>query len=111
MNYHNKRFRALQNSDNGEVDADLVFHYQQQGNIVTCTYSGGRIVTGHLIALVDAEGHLDMRYHQINQQGELRTGICQSRPELLPNGKVRLHEHWRWTSGDQSEGHSILEEL
>lgn len=26
------------------------------------------------------------------------------------NGKIRLHETWEWTSGDQSKGQSIIEE-
>ena len=111
MNYHNKRFRAIQNSEQGEVEEGLIFHYQQHGNIVTCTYSGGPIVAGHLIALVDEKGQLDMRYHQVNVEGALRTGLCHSTPEILPNGKVRLHERWRWTSAPEAEGTSILEEV
>ena len=111
MNYHNKKFRPIQNSEHGEVGADLIFHYQQTGQIVTCTYAGGAIVSGHLIALVDEAGNLDMRYHQVNQQGELRTGICQSRPVRLPNGQLQLLENWRWTSGDGAAGTSSLEEI
>jgi hypothetical protein len=34
-----------------------------------------------------------------------------SRPEILANGKIRLHESWEWTSGDKSTGKSIIEEL
>jgi len=39
------------------------------------------------------------------------TGICTSTPEILPDGKIRLHEKWRWTSGDLSEGESVIEEV
>jgi hypothetical protein len=39
------------------------------------------------------------------------TGVCHSKPEILKNGKIRLHETWQWTSGDQSKGKSILEEV
>jgi len=38
------------------------------------------------------------------------TGVCTSKPEFLANGKIRLHESWKWTSGDKSEGKSINEE-
>jgi hypothetical protein len=38
------------------------------------------------------------------------TGICHSKPEILSNGKIRLYEEWKWTSGDKSGGKSILEE-
>lgn len=84
---------------------------RQTGRIVTCRYSGGCIVSAQLIALVDEAGRLDMRYHQVNDRGELMTGVCRSTPELLPDGRIRLHEAWRWTSGDGSSGSSVLEEV
>lgn len=39
------------------------------------------------------------------------TGICRSTPEILEDGRIRLHEEWIWTSGDQSSGKSIIEEI
>lgn len=111
IDYNNKTFRAVSNSENGEVDSQTYFKYQQTGNIVTCTYSASRILTGHLIALVDEGGRLDMRYHQVNNLGQIVTGLCRSTPEILPDGRIRLHEKWQWTSGDQSAGESMLEEV
>ena len=111
INYHNKKFRSVSNSENGEVSEETIFHYLQEGNVLTSTYSGGQIIQGHLIALVDDEGNINMRYHQVNAKNELMTGVCQSKPEIMPNGKIRLHEFWHWTSGDQSVGSSILEEV
>lgn len=111
INHHDRRFIPVSNSANGEVSPDVVFHYQQTGRIVTCRYSGGRIVSGQLIALVDAEGCLDMRYHPMNDRAELMTGVCRSTPELLPDGHIRLHEAWRLTSGDGTGGSSVLEEV
>jgi hypothetical protein len=111
INFNNRTFVPISNSEIGEVDLSMKFHYQQTGNIVTCSYSGEKIQSGHLIALADASGCLDMRYHQVNTLGEIMTGICRSVPEILPTGKIRLHEKWKWTSGDFSEGESVLEEL
>lgn len=111
INYHNRKFRPVQNSENGETSAQTEFHYLQKGNVITGTYNGGNIVLGNLIAVVDENGALNMRYQQVNKQGELMTGICQSTPEILPNGKIRLHEKWQWTSGDKSSGESIIEEV
>ena len=110
INYDNKIFNPISNSENGEVDLSMRFVYKQSGNMVTSCYAGGRIRAGHLIALVDDNGGLDMRYHQVNTQGEIMTGICRSVPEILPNGKIRLYEKWEWTSGDFSKGESVLEE-
>lgn len=110
INYHNKIFRPISNTENGETSGETIFNYKQVGNILTCEYFGGNIKLGHLIGLVDDEGNIDMRYQQINTKGELMTGICKSKPEILPSGKIRLHENWQWTSGDKSKGNSILEE-
>jgi hypothetical protein len=111
MNYNNKIFKPVSNSENGEVSSDMIFQYKQTGQILTCNYQGTKILKGHLIGLVDDVGNINMRYHQINQNGKLMTGTCNSRPELLRNGKIRLHEEWQWTSGDKSKGKSILEEI
>lgn len=111
MNYHNKKFKPITNSDNGEVTTDTIFHYKQENDILTCEYGGGQIIKGHLIGIVDEQGNIDMRYHQVNHKGELMTGVCRSKPEIMSNGKLRLIESWQWTSGDKSEGYSILEEI
>ncbi|QWX83614.1 n-acetylglutamate synthase [Cellulophaga sp. HaHaR_3_176] len=111
MNYNNKKFRPILNSENGETTEETIFEYQQVGNILTSKYQGGKILKGHLIGLVNEDGTIDMRYHQVNEKGELMTGICHSTPEILENGKIRLHESWKWTSGDMSSGKSTLEEI
>lgn len=111
MNYHNKKFRPVSNSENGEVDAETIFEYKQSGTILTCRYSGKVIIEGHLLGIVDEDGKIEMRYHQINRAGQLMAGKCHSIPEQLPDGRIRLHEKWQWTSGDESYGESVLEEI
>ena len=111
VNYNNRFFRPVSNTENGETSKETVFHYKQTGNLLSSEYSGGQIIKGHLIGLVNADGSIQMRYHQLNNKNELMTGIYQSIPEIMANGKIRLHETWQWTSGDLSEGDSILEEL
>lgn len=111
IHYNGKTFRPVQNTENGETSGETLFKYYQQGNILTSEYSGGKIISGHFIGLVADNGSIDMRYHQVNSKGELMTGICKSVPEVLPKGKIRLHETWQWTSGDGSAGHSVLEEV
>jgi len=75
------------------------------------SYAGGDIRHGMLLARADCFGHLDMRYQHLNQNGQLLTGTCQTVPEVLPDGRLRLHETWQWTSGDFSRGESVLEEV
>lgn len=109
--YHNKTFRSVANTDNGEVDATTTFWYQQAGNLAWAEYQGGSIVKGFLLAKVADNGELDMTYQHLNTDGEFRTGVCRSTPETLADGRLRLHEKWQWTNGDQSTGASIIEEL
>ena len=111
MNYNDKTFRPVSTTENGETSAETIFHYRQNGNMLTCEYSGGKIIHGHLIGLVDKAGNINMRYHPVNSQGELMTGICQSTPETLENGKILLHKSWQWTSADGSKGESVLEQV
>lgn len=110
IDYNNKIFRPVANTENGETSNETVFVYKQTGNVLTSEYSGGKINKGHLIGLVDKNGNINMSYHQVNNKNELMTGICISKPEILENGKIRLHEIWEWTTGDKSKGNSIIEE-
>lgn len=111
INYNDRKFRPLLNSENGEVSEEMIFHYKQENDILTCSYRGENIIKGHLLGIVETNGTINMCYHQVNKKGVIMTGICQSRPELLPNGKIRIYEEWQWTSGDKTKGESILEEV
>ena len=110
MNFdlNGKIFRSVSNTDNGEVGADTVFRYFQEGNVVTAEYDGGDVVKGHLVANVLPTGQLDMCYHHINSRGEIKIGKCLSTPELTVGGKLKFKEDWQWLSGDMSSGYSEI---
>ena len=111
IDYHERFFAPVSNTGSGEVGPSTLFHYRQAGGVVWATYEGGDISFGTLIATVDEAGRLDMRYSHVNRRGELMTGRCESTPEVLPDGRLRLRERWQWTSGDGSRGESIVEEV
>src|SRR5687768_16223687 len=111
INYDNKKFASVANSESGEVSGETIFHYQQKGVLVWAEYAGGEIVFGTLIAKVVENDCLEMRYQHLNKKGDLMTGRCFSTPEILPDGRIRLYEKWQWTSGDLSSGESIIEEI
>ena len=104
-------FRAIENSESGEVSGATLFHYHQEGTTVWANYNGGAIARGHLIAVLHADATLDMRYHHLNSAGELMTGTCKSRIEALDDGRIRLHEDWQWTCGERKRGTSVLEQV
>jgi hypothetical protein len=111
FNYQDRIFVGVSNTENGEVSGDTKFHYRQNGDVVWATYEGGSIIFGTLIAKVLSDGRLDMRYQHLNEDGEFLTGKCISKPEVLSDGRYRLHESWQWTCGAFSEGSSIVEEI
>lgn len=111
ITYDGRRFRSVENSASGEVGPETIFNYRQDGDVVSATYEGGGVRSGVLIATSDGEGNLDARYGHVNASGGLMTGECRTKPEALPDGRLRLHEEWRWTSGDGSSGRSVVEEI
>ena len=111
VDYNGKKFRSVSNAASGEVGSETIFHYHQADNIVWAEYSGGAIVRGQLVAICDENCVLDMRYQHVNTSGELMTGECCSTPEVLADGRIRLYEKWKWTSGDKSAGESVIEEI
>jgi len=110
-NLDGKIFCSTSNSTNGEVGAETRFFYQHKGDVVSAEYSGGSIISGHLIAKLLPNGQLDMRYHHLNDKGELMLGKCLSSPTLLPDGKLQFTENWQWLSGDMSSGVSTIVEV
>jgi hypothetical protein len=111
VSYDGRRFSVRVNSANGDCSAETLFHYRQSGSRVWATYEGGAVRFGSLVAVTDASGALDMRYHHVDRGDAFRTGRCYSRPEILENGRIRLHERWQWTNGDASAGETVVEEL
>ena len=61
MYYGGRLFRPVKTSDTSQTGADTIFKYEQNGDMVTATYSGGNIRFGQIIGQVDETGTLDMR--------------------------------------------------
>jgi hypothetical protein len=110
VSYDRRAFRSVDNAA-GEVDAETRFFYRQIGSRVWATYRGGAIAFGTLVAAAAPDGRLDMRYQHVNRDGAWREGRCDTVPERLPDGRLRLHESWRWTGGLVGEGQSTVEQI
>lgn len=111
INYDGRKFVSIENTSNGEVSSKTFFEYRQEGSILSATYSGGEIVKGILIGIVQEDGCLQFRYNHVNTKNEIRGGQCDSTPEILPDGRIKLHESWKWLDRDKSEGKSVVEEV
>ena len=111
IDYDDRRFTSVSNSITGDVGANTMFHYRQQDDVVWGTYEGGAIAQGTLVARVLKDGSLDMRYQHVTVGGEIKCGRCASRPQILVDGRIRLHESWQWTEGGSDAGESVVEEI
>ncbi|WP_436718112.1 n-acetylglutamate synthase [Rossellomorea marisflavi] len=111
INYHNRIFTAVENSENGEVSTRTIFKYRQEGDLLTGSYEGGDIQKGFLIGLVGDDGCLDFRYNHVNVNGAIRGGICRSTPVVLEDGRLELKEEWEWLDEARSKGHSVIREI
>ncbi len=110
FDYNNRTFIGVENYDDGDHTQDTRFHYHQKGNVVWATYEGGGVAIGTLVAKRGDRGVLDMRWTYLNKDGKLSSGACTSTPEVLADGRLRVHESWR---EDESgvEGTSVIEEI
>jgi len=111
INYHGRKFIGVTNSPNGQVSGDTIFHYEQNENILKATYSGGSIIQGQMLGQVFDDDNLYFAYHHIDNDGQLKSGYCNSKPEILPDGRIRLYEQWEWTHGGEGKGESVVEEV
>lgn len=100
--------RPAADTAGGAVGVDTEFRFRQSGDLVWGRYSGGQIRLGFLVGSSDGET-VRFRYTQITTDGETATGQSSDRIEVLPDGRVRLHETWAWDSREGS-GTSLLEE-
>jgi hypothetical protein len=104
-----RRFQAATDVPGGDVGAQTVFEYAEEGGIVHARYGGGAIRLGFLVGTREGDT-LRFRYVQVLADGTTASGRCESRVEALADGRLRLHEAWAWES-QPGEGTSVVEEV
>jgi len=102
FNFNNKTFSLIENSENGTVNSETLFHYKQEGNLVTADYYGGSIKYGKIIAHLSNKT-LDMLYQCITTENELKAGKAIAKISLTDNKKIKLALNWEWL-GNKNEG-------
>jgi hypothetical protein len=110
FNFDNKRFALLQNSANGQVNAETVFLYKQDGDLVTADYFGGTIRYGKIIAKMNGD-ELDMIYQCFTTDNELKAGRGIAKISLTDTGKIKLTLNWEWLTDPEKKGSSEYIEI
>jgi len=109
INFQNKVFSLLENSDKGKVTNQTIFKYQQDGDLVTADYFGGMIKYGKIIARLEGN-QLKMLYQCLTNDGELKAGQATAQISFMENGQMKLTLDWQWLTDGNEKGVSVYVE-
>jgi len=97
MNLDQTRFRVSSTAANGVVSSDTCLAFVQRGAKILGRYSGGSILRGYLVGTLTGTV-LQFRFTQREAAGHIHGGRSVCEFERLSNDRLRLHEHFTWTT-------------
>lgn len=92
-------FHVAATATDGVVDARTRLDFRQVGRRVTARYAGGRVRRGRLVGAFEGDV-LAFRYAQVEEDGALHAGRSHCAVETREDGRLRIVEHFRWTTRD-----------
>ncbi|TCC07866.1 hypothetical protein [Kribbella soli] len=109
IDYDGRRFSpAGHHSESHDV---TVASYRQRGDLLWADFSGGRVRRGALTGVCRPDDTLEFSYSMVLADGAVVAGHCESTPEFLPDGRIRLHERWERYGPQAATGVSELDEI
>jgi len=110
INFNNKTFSLIENSEKGKVNSETIFEYKQKEELITANYYGGTIKYGKIIAVLKND-KLDMLYQCITLDNELKAGKAIADITLTTEKKIKLKLHWQWLDNQGQSGISEYLEI
>ena len=108
INYDGKKFRSPTTSSSGDA-AEALYH--QDANLVWAEFAGHNVRRGSLAGTCASDGTLEFAYCMVLDGGEVISGRSISTPQLLKDGRIRLHEEWERYGSHAASGVSSIEEV
>lgn len=108
INYDGKRFRKVLD---GPADDAPIALYRQQGDLVWAEFAGGDVRRGSLAGTRDADGVISFSYSMVLEDGRVISGRSVNTPQMLDDGRIRLHESWERYGTHATSGVSYIEEV
>lgn len=103
--------RTVATAASGVVSADTILTFEQDGDVFVADYRGGSIVRGFIVGRVQQDPQaVRFTYAQTDIHGRLDAGESTGILEQLPDGRLRLTEHFQWVSREES-GSNVFEEI
>jgi hypothetical protein len=107
IDYDGRRFRDVAHAEGDGPVAS----YRQRGDLLWADFAGGRVRRGALTGVCHPDGRIEFTYTMTLTDGTVLAGRCESTPEMLPDGRIRLHERWERYGAHASSGVSQLDEI
>ena len=101
--------RAVDELSEGQITSATLFTFAESSSVVSARYAGGRVVLGYLIGK-RTSGGVEFSYVQTDTTGHIDSGQSRCNLAILPDGRLRLVEHFQWASRD-GEGVNVLDEV
>jgi hypothetical protein len=102
-------FRVASTAGNGVVDAGTRLQFIQRGARILARYAGGSICRGVLAGELSS-GRLSFHFLQRESTGELHGGGSTCEVSEMPDGRLRIIEHFAWRTRVGS-GTNVFEEI
>ena len=106
----NVKMNVIQTAPNGIVNELTIFTFSQNDDFVSATYCGGKIFKGYLVGKIDANKLL-FSYCQLQVDGKIDNGQSECDIAFGDDGKIKLIEHFTWTSKNNETGVNVFQEL
>ncbi len=105
------KMNVVQTADNGIVNHETIFHFEQKESQVWAHYSGGKIEKGYLVGTLEDE-LLSFTYCQLRKSGEMDHGESKCNVTREKSGKVKLEERFAMSTKNSKElGTNIFMEI
>ena len=109
LNLDGLTFFVSATADNGVVSSDTRLRFSQHGSRVYATYSGGDVSRGWLVGGWVGE-RLEFRYAQRERDSNIHGGRSSCDVQRCSDGRVRIVEHFAWTTRSGS-GTNVFDQL
>jgi len=109
FNLNNLKMNAIQTAQNGVINKDTVFAFSQDGSRVWAEYSGGRVIRGNLIGILNDE-RLQFRFCQLEEGNVLKGGVSNCEILISRDGFLQVIENFECESNKES-GVNIIQEI
>lgn len=111
LNLDGKRFTIVSNSAGDAKPGETLFQFEQSGNAVRATYSGGGVALGSMVGTISAEGLVEVLFCQVSSNGELKGGQGRMKAEIKEDGKLGFVDDWSFLINATGTGRAIWSEI